>query len=148
MELRLDDAPVARAAAALRLAAVDPAGPDLAADGAATLLEHLRQEAPQRSGRLRRSIQAGPSGPVVDLWGLAYGALLARGTRPHPIRPRGSLPLVFRSGGRLVFARLVHHPGTRPDDFPRRAADAATPALRALLRRRAQQLAQRRGGPA
>ena len=34
-------------------------------------------------------------------------------TRPHTIVPRNGRFLVFTVGGRKVFARSVHHPGTR-----------------------------------
>lgn len=39
---------------------------------------------------------------------------LEYGTRPHVIRPRNARALRFVSGGRVVFARAVNHPGTRP----------------------------------
>ncbi len=40
------------------------------------------------------------------------------GTRPHPIYPRrrGGL-LRFQVGGRIVYARMVNHPGYRGDPF-------------------------------
>lgn len=40
-----------------------------------------------------------------------------KGTRPHLIRPRTRKVLKFRMEGRTVFARLVHHPGTKKNDF-------------------------------
>ena len=44
-----------------------------------------------------------------------------KGTRPHVIRPRQRGRkrgvLKFRVGGRTVFARVVHHPGTKANDF-------------------------------
>lgn len=43
------------------------------------------------------------------------------GTRPHIIRPRRAQALRFRMGGRIVFAKLVHHPGTRARPFLDRA---------------------------
>lgn len=41
------------------------------------------------------------------------------GTQPHVIAPRNGTRLVFWSeeANRLVFARWVHHPGTRPNRF-------------------------------
>jgi hypothetical protein len=60
------------------------------------------------------------------------GVYLEKGTRPHIIRPRRRSRLVFpaagsqvtlsgrlRKGGkgRLVFARVVHHPGTKAQPF-------------------------------
>jgi hypothetical protein len=43
------------------------------------------------------------------------------GTRPHIIRPRRARVLRFRVDGRTVYAGVVHHPGTRPNDFLGRA---------------------------
>ncbi|MEU5834468.1 hypothetical protein ABZ820_12460 [Streptomyces diacarni] len=39
------------------------------------------------------------------------------GTRPHVIRPRRAKALRFDAGGRTVFAKVVHHPGTRANNF-------------------------------
>jgi hypothetical protein len=45
-----------------------------------------------------------------------------KGTKKHIIRPKkkGGV-LVFNSKGTKVFARIVHHPGTKPNDFMSRA---------------------------
>jgi hypothetical protein len=43
-----------------------------------------------------------------------------QGTRPHVIE--GSLE--FRKGGRMVHARVVHHPGTDPNPYLRNALPA------------------------
>jgi hypothetical protein len=39
------------------------------------------------------------------------------GTKPHVIRPRARKMLRFEVGGRTVFARVVHHPGTKANNF-------------------------------
>jgi hypothetical protein len=39
------------------------------------------------------------------------------GTRPHIIRPVRARALRFTVDGRVVYAMIVHHPGTRPNDF-------------------------------
>jgi hypothetical protein len=41
------------------------------------------------------------------------------GTKPHDIRPKPGGVLVFvpKGGGNKVFTRLVHHPGTRANNF-------------------------------
>lgn len=43
------------------------------------------------------------------------------GTRPHIIRPKNAKTLRFKVGGRVVYAKVVHHPGTRPRPFLDRA---------------------------
>jgi hypothetical protein len=49
-----------------------------------------------------------------------YALMHHRGTKPHIIE--GSLS--FRSGGRLIHTRIVHHPGTRGNPFLREALPA------------------------
>lgn len=48
------------------------------------------------------------------------------GTRPHRIYPRkqGGV-LRFTTGGKVVFARYVNHPGTKPNDFLLKALEAS-----------------------
>jgi hypothetical protein len=46
-----------------------------------------------------------------------YGKYHHEGTRPHIIRPRKGKYLKFTVAGRVVFARSVRHPGTRPNPF-------------------------------
>ena len=88
----------------------------------------MEHEAPSRTGRLRRSIQASIKigkeyaeivvGPTVS-----YAMFVEFGTRPHIIRPVYARYLRFEVAGRIVFAREVHHPGTRPNPFVRRTAE-------------------------
>lgn len=40
-----------------------------------------------------------------------------KGTRPHQIRPVRAQALRFTVGGRVVYAKLVNHPGTDPNNF-------------------------------
>ncbi|MFC8332721.1 hypothetical protein [Streptomyces olivaceus] len=42
-------------------------------------------------------------------------------TRPHLIRPRHKRYLRFEVGGRVVYTKLVRHPGTKANDFMGRA---------------------------
>lgn len=39
------------------------------------------------------------------------------GTRPHEIRPRRAKLLAFEVDGQVVFATVVHHPGTAPNRY-------------------------------
>jgi hypothetical protein len=88
--------------------------------------------APVDTGRLRASIrverrstfglrQRWTVGSDVD-----YATMVNDGTRPHIIRPKQAKALRFKAGGKTVFARIVHHPGTRARPFLDRAlADVA-----------------------
>jgi len=53
---------------------------------------------------------------------------VVNGTAPHQIQPRQNRPnarLRFVVDGRVVYATLVNHPGSRPNDFMVRALQAA-----------------------
>ena len=83
--------------------------------------------APVRTGRLRSSIRAEPPvffslrGKVSVGSDLEYAAAVNDGSRPHIIRPRRAQVLRFSVGGRIVFAKVVHHPGTKGTHFLDRA---------------------------
>lgn len=89
--------------------------------------------APVDTGRLRASI--GPPQykrsftlrPRAEIGAnVAYAKMVHDGTRPHVIRPRTKQALRFRVGGRVVFAKVVHHPGTRARPFLDRALREVT----------------------
>jgi len=54
--------------------------------------------------------------------------VLRGGTRPHMIYPHGKA-LRFEVGGKVVFAKYVRHPGTRPNPFHVRAAQSSLSQL-------------------
>jgi hypothetical protein len=55
-----------------------------------------------------------------------YAAFVETGTRAHIIAPRNAQALRwYDSNGGPVFAKLVHHPGTRPEPYLRPALWAA-----------------------
>lgn len=80
-----------------------------------------------RSGRLRGSIKADPPrifsfrGSLTVGSDVEYAAAVNDGARPHIIRPRSKQVLRFNVGGRVVFARVVHHPGNKGSHFLDRA---------------------------
>jgi Bacteriophage HK97-gp10, putative tail-component len=90
--------------------------------------------APVDTGRLRASIRIerrtflGLRARYTIGSDLNYAAMVHDGTRPHVIRPRRAKALRFRVGGRVVFARVVRHPGTRGRPFLDRALREVTAA--------------------
>lgn len=91
--------------------------------------------APVDTGRLRAAIK----GKLVRNWTLRseyqitvnvdYAEMVHDGTRPHIIRPRNAQALRFNVGGRIVYAKVVHHPGTRARPFLDRALHEVTGGL-------------------
>lgn len=82
-------------------------------------------EAPWRTGKLAQSIVKQVDGlevfvgPVVP-----YAGFVEFGTAPHEIRPIRARVLAFKGvGSEMVFAPLVHHPGTKPNPFMHRTAE-------------------------
>jgi hypothetical protein len=80
-----------------------------------------------RARRTTRLVSAG--GRLVRCevsFNVDYAAAVHDGTRPHVIVPRNRKVLRFKVGGKIVYARRVNHPGTRPRPFLRQAlADVA-----------------------
>ncbi|MER7477451.1 hypothetical protein ABTX60_07310 [Streptomyces sp. NPDC126510] len=81
-------------------------------------------EAPGSMGRyISWKVVEGPRGLqgviVCDHHAVHY---VLNGTRPHLIKPRRRNGVLrFEVDGRVVFTRLVRHPGTRPNPFLQRA---------------------------
>jgi hypothetical protein len=93
-----------------------------------TLMQHLAISAvaeqkrlvPRRTGNLGRSIHVGRvSATFAETVAEAdYAGYVEFGTRPHDIRPTRKTALRFKNDqGEVVFAKLVHHPGTHAQPF-------------------------------
>jgi hypothetical protein len=52
-----------------------------------------------------------------EWWAGENAVRLNDGTSPHDIYPSNAQALRFEVGGDVVFAAVVHHPGTAPDPF-------------------------------
>lgn len=80
-----------------------------------------RADAPKKTGRLARSIKVTyyyGLNPYVTIGSdLDYAKDVHDGTRPHLIAPEKARVLRFVVRGRVIYAREVHHPGTRPNKF-------------------------------
>lgn len=96
------------------------------------VLNRAKILAPVDTGRLRASGKIQYSGlfsfrpKAKVIFDVDYAAAVNDGTAPHIIRPRNAQALRFRIGGRVVYARVVHHPGTRPNPFLDRALREVT----------------------
>lgn len=87
--------------------------------GAAThIAESMKTHCPVDTGNLRDSIGVHSQGDSIvigpDMSVAPYAGYVEFGTKPHDIRPKDAKALRFTVGGKVVFASVVHHPGTQP----------------------------------
>lgn len=91
------------------------------------MLNRARILAPVDTGRLRSSGRIEYSGfftfrpKATIVFDVDYAEAVHNGARPHIIRPKNAKALRFRINGRVVYARVVHHPGTKGKPFLDRA---------------------------
>lgn len=81
-----------------------------------------RRQVGVETGALRRSIHVSFRRSLVGPeWLIGSENRIAllhhNGAKPHIITPKRARVLRFSSKGRIVYARLVHHPGTRPNRY-------------------------------
>lgn len=79
----------------------------------------LIKNVPVNTGSLKASIETTISKDKVNIAMLDYWKYIEYGTPPHIIRPVNAKALKFSINGDDVFAKEVHHPGTRPQPFIR-----------------------------
>lgn len=86
--------------------------------------EAIRRAPGSMGTTIRAQIRRGPGGEFQGVINVRHPAALfvTGGTRPHRITPRrpGGV-LRFTVNGRVVYARYVNHPGTKPNSFLRDA---------------------------
>lgn len=94
-------------------------------ESAELVYEYAVENAPMKTGKLKNSIKKKVvlgSHPHASVWTSDKKAQwMEFGTRPHTITPKNGKFLRFQAGGRTVFARVVHHPGTKATHFMKRA---------------------------
>ncbi len=110
-------------------------GPALAnqalAETAVKIEDYIRAEAGQhlKTGFINASIfQRSVSGGFEighDLQHAPHAKFVLFGTKPHLIKPKKKKILRWAGGGAFHFAKVVHHPGNKPDDWIKRAAAIA-----------------------
>lgn len=90
------------------------------------IAETMRTLCPVDTGNLRDSIGIRVVGGTVvigpDMGKAPYAGFVEFGTAPHEIRPKNPNGVLrFQVGGQTVYARVVHHPGTRAAYYVARA---------------------------
>ena len=108
------------------------------------LVPALKRNTPVRSGKLRNStrfqIKGTRDDQALDVRqgartekGVIYRPFVTGGTRPHEIRPVTAKALRFNVGGRVVFAKKVNHPGTKPNPFHVKTLNEELPVIQSIL---------------
>lgn len=109
-----------------RLKAIEQSAKPIGRRWAEADVREMRSHVPVVTGRLRRSFRVGvTTNRRATVLGHHTAYLIDAGARPHTIRARGAGPMIFRAGGRTIFARQVHHRGFRGTHFRGRAAREA-----------------------
>jgi hypothetical protein len=81
--------------------------------------------APRKTGYLASTIAKDVGDGEASVKVLAsYASFVVQGTKPHVIRPVNASVLAFMgSGGKMVFTKLVNHPGTKPNSWLQKAVE-------------------------
>jgi len=90
---------------------------------------YIVKEAPSKTGKFRTTIKpysrAFTVGITFDPYpklGLKLVQWIRGGTKPHIIRAKNVSALRFVMRGKVRFAKMVHHPGTKKNEFVFRGA--------------------------
>ena len=85
---------------------------------------------PVKTSRLR-SAWATSVRPGVGVVGntTVYAPMVEFGTKPHDIEPKKGKALRFKGRGGFVFAKIVHHPGTKGQHPAERGLEVAKPRI-------------------
>lgn len=83
--------------------------------------QHARILAPGSMKQQIRAITGSGVNPIgIVICDHPASVFVIRGTKPHTIYPRksgGTLRFKPKGSGNYAFAKVVHHPGTKPNDF-------------------------------
>lgn len=98
------------------------------------ILAEMEARVPVKSGKLRGSLRVMVDTDRVvigpDTNQAPYAIYVEMGTRPHVIKPkRKDGFLRFQIGDKTIYARIVHHPGTKAQPYIRPAFQAWVDSL-------------------
>ena len=99
------------------------------------ILTEMEIRVPVDTGELRNSLSVEVMGDRVRIGPQApHGVYVEFGTAPHQIRPKSSTgSLRFTINGRVIYAKVVNHPGTRPQPFVLPAFEAWVDSLGGMV---------------
>jgi len=124
----------------LRMAAVSHPGTELTRQLGLRAVREMKLRVPRKTGNLGRSIHVSQvtETSVTVTASAGYAGDVEFGTRPHEITPKAAKALRWaaspagrklsgapRKGADVIFAKRVHHPGTKAEPFMVPGAKAA-----------------------
>ena len=89
----------------------------------------LIETCPVDKGTLKNSINFKMEEEKIVIEMNETGVFVEFGTPPHTIRAKDAKALHWKSGGKDIFAKVVNHPGTRPNPFIRNAINTKLPDI-------------------
>jgi hypothetical protein len=97
---------------------------------------NVKRHTPVKTGNLRRTIthrveRPGVRGVVGT--NASYARPVHEGSRAHLIRPRRASVLRFKVGSKIIYSKLVRHPGTRGQPFMLEGLVASRDSIRDIL---------------
>lgn len=99
-----------------------------------------REEAPKKTGKFANSLQLKTlTANFTVMVPQPIGGWIMSGTQPHMIYAKNAKALRFEMGGRVIFAKYVSHPGTKPNAFMDRAYSRWLPGATTGLKNVAQE---------
>jgi hypothetical protein len=103
---------------------------------AKTALQAKAPVSPNHGGTLKKSIRYRTkvlaTRAEITFTAVDYARFVIDGTAAHDIRPKNAKALFWEGAQHPV--AVVHHPGTKPNDFVQRALEPLRPAIQAALR--------------
>ena len=93
------------------------------------------KEAPHKTGHLQQSIKMDYIPIKTEIYPTVnYAYWVHKGTRPHIIRPSRARALRFKTKtGKIVYTKLVQHPGTKANKFVERTAIKVSGSINRLF---------------
>lgn len=103
-------------------------------DAGKTVLATEKDEAPIKTGMLRRSITMEYVPISVSIYPtVQYALSVNNGARAHVILPVNAKVLAFKKDGQMIFAKRVNHPGNKPNPFVERTVQKTESGINSLF---------------
>lgn len=98
------------------------------------VLQTEKEEVPVKTATLKRSITLDYRPIQVSIYPtVKYALPVHEGSKPHVIIPIRKQALAFKSGGKMIFAKRVNHPGYKGNRFVERTVSKTSSKINDLF---------------